>query len=612
MSTTPLSRERELAARFLALPKDRRQRFYAGLTAQGIQLSVLPIPVAPASAEREQLSYAQERLWFLAQLDPDSTAYNMAGALRLRGTPDVSALRRALGTIVARHESLRTRFETHSGVAHAVVADDASMLDAGLWVESDARAEYARDGELALLAWAEREAEVVFDLERGPLLRVHLVRFGEADYGLYVCMHHIVSDGWSLRVLIAELSKSYAHFARGESTAPALPTLAIQYADYATWQRASLEAGERERQLEYWRAQLAGEQRVLALPVDRPRPPVQSQRGAVYNFVLPTELAVGLRRLAQEQAVTLFMLGLAAFKALMHRATGETDLRVGSSIANRSRLETEGLIGFFVNTQVLRSQLFAEQTFTQLLAAVKHSALGAQSHQDLPFEQLVDALAPERTLSHNPLFQVHYDHQGSAYDALRSLAGLAVEPIAREQRSTVFDLMLTTLEQSDGTIAATFTYATDLFDRATIELLAARLTRLLSQVTRAPETQLGQLSLSDPSERAQPIDLRAPAPKLADETTRTWLAAQPAVTRLYVLDANRQPVASGLAGELCFAAEASDERMVATGQLARFRSDGALEISHAACGGDAAGARAAARVCGCELGDRAAAEPCVL
>ncbi|HTU63202.1 MAG TPA: condensation domain-containing protein, partial [Polyangiales bacterium] len=531
MSTTPLSRERELAARFLALPKDRRQKFYAALTQQGIQSNVLPIPLTPACAEREQLSYAQERLWFLAQLEPDSTAYNMAGALRLRGTPDVQALRRALSVIVQRHESLRTRFETEGGVARARICADAEAPLS----ESDARAEYALDGERAVTAWAEREAEIVFDLAQGPLLRVHLVRFGDADFGLYVCMHHIVSDGWSLRVLIAELVSCYDHFAVGASTPPALPELPIQYADYAVWQRAWLEAGERERQLEYWREQLAGASRVLPLPADRPRPPVQSQRGAVHNFVLPVALARELRRLAQEQGVTLFMLGLAAYKALLYRATGEQDLRVGSSIASRNRLETEGLIGFFVNTQVLRTQLAPVLTFTQLLAAVKQTALAAASHQELPFEQLVDALAPERSLAHNPLFQVHYDHQGSAYDALGALAGLSVEPIAREQRGTVFDLMLTTLEQSDGSIAATFTYATDLFDHVTIERLAVRFVKLLTQVSRAPDTTLARLVLSEPSERMGTLAVRDLA--LADDTTRAWFDANAgAAQSIQVLD----------------------------------------------------------------------------
>jgi len=581
MSTTPSSRERELAARFLALPKDRRQRFYAGLTAQGIQLNVLPIPTAPNGAGRERLSYAQERLWFLAQLEPDSTAYNMAGALRLSGTPDVGSLRRALSTVVQRHEALRTRFETHGGVARTRILDvqanasaargeDASLL------ATDARDEYARLGEQAVQAWAEREAEVLFDLARGPLLRMHLVRFGEADYGLYVCMHHIVSDGWSLRVFIAELVRSYEHFVAGASTPPALPELSIQYADYATWQRAWLEAGERERQLEYWRTQLAGELRVLPLPADRPRPAVQSQRGAVLNFAVPSQLASELRLLAQAHGVTMFMLGLAAFKALVFRTTGEGDLCVGSSVANRNRIETEGLIGFFVNTQVLRTQLTPVLSFVQLLAAVKQASLAAQSHQELPFEQLVDALAPERSLAHNPLFQVHYDHQGSGYDALGSLAGLTVTPISREQRSTVFDLMLTTLEQSDGSIAATFSYATDLFDPGTIERLAARFVRLLTQVARAPETAIGRLVLCQADERIAPVALASVA--LADDASRAWVAAHAgSALSLCVLDAGGQLVAPGLAGELYWS-DARADKLVASGQLARFRADGSLEV----------------------------------
>ena len=570
MTTTPTSREHELATRFLALPKERRERFYAGLIQQGIQLSVLPIPPAPPGAAREQLSYAQERLWFLAQLDPESTAYNMAGALRLRGELGVEALRQAVRAIVQRHESLRTRFETVGGVARARVCAEAEAA----FFESDARAEYAREGERVPQLWAAREAEVVLDLATGPLLRVHLVQFASADYGLFVCMHHIVSDGWSLRVLIAELSQAYAHFASGASGEPVLPKLPIQHADYATWQRAWLEAGERERQLQYWREQLAGELHVLPLPADKPRPAVQSQRGAVYNFVLPAALGGELRRLAQEHGVTMFMLGLAAFKALMYRATGQTDLRVGSNIANRNRIETEGLIGFFVNTQVLRTQLLPELSFVQLLAAVKQTALAAQSHQDLPFEQLVDALAPERSLAHNPLFQVHYDHQGSAYDALHALGDVRVEAIARAQRSTVFDLMLTTLEQSDGSIAATFGYATDLFEPSTIERMAGRFTRLLMQVVRAPQTALARLSLCEPAERVGPRALLDLA--VADDASQAWIAANAgAARRLCVLDAGGEPVAPGLVGELHWD---GDDVCLPSGQLARFRGDGALEL----------------------------------
>ncbi|HET8940287.1 MAG TPA: amino acid adenylation domain-containing protein [Polyangiales bacterium] len=602
MSTTTLSRERELAVRFLALPKERRQRFYSGLVAQGIGLNVLPIPPAAAGGEREQLSYAQERLWFLAQLDPDSTAYNMAGALRLRGAPDEAALSRALSAIVQRHEVLRTRFETHAGVARTrvVAAPSAPLL------QSDARAEYARDGEAAVLAWAEREAETVFDLAEGPLLRVHLVRFGEADYGLYVCMHHIVSDGWSLRVFIGEFARCYEHFAMGGAGLPTLPELTIQYADYATWQRAWLEAGERERQLGYWRQQLAGVKNVLRLPIDHARPEAQSQRGAVLQLVLPAEQGRALRKVAQAQGVTLFMLGLAAFKAVLHRATDETDLCVGSNVANRSRIETEVLIGFFVNTQVLRTRLSPEMTFLQLLAAVKQVALAAQTHQELPFEQLVDALSPERSLAHNPLFQVHYDHQGSAYDAVRSLAGLSVGPITREQRSTVFDLMLTTLEQADGSIAATFGYATDLFERATIERFAARFTRVLTQVVRAPDTRLMHLELGDPGEQSASADSSGArremgrlfcdlqkSPVFTDEATRAWIEARRSEhvsQRLYVLDAEQQPVAAGLVGDLYWGgvaaadaeldpwAEHPGERMLDAGQRARFRGDGALEV----------------------------------
>ena len=341
----------KLARRFIGLPLEKRQMFLAALHKEGVDFARFPIPASIEAEDRLALSYAQQRMWFLWQLDPHSGAYNLPGAVRLTGCLNLSALEQAFASLVARHETLRTVF--------ARQADDSLLqvpATAPLVIEQvDFSALPAEERERAVAETAEQQSVLPFDLSTGPLLRVTLLKLAGQEHVLLLTLHHIVSDGWSMNVLIDEFIRCYDAFDAG--TQPQLTPLPIQYSDYALWQRRWLEAGEQARQLAYWQTQLGDEHPVLELPLDHSRPAMPSYRGTRYEFAVQAQLAEQLRSTAQKHNITLFMLLLGAFNALLHRYTGQTDLRVGVPIANRNRAEIEGLIGFFVNTQVLRTQL---------------------------------------------------------------------------------------------------------------------------------------------------------------------------------------------------------------------------------------------------------------
>ena len=401
--------------RFIKLPLDKRKQYLQQMLAEGISPANLPIPELRSGFERLPLSYAQQRQWVLWQMDPQSAAYHIPTVLQLRGALQVSALEAAFAALVDRHESLRTTFTLQD---EQPVQQVHESLPLSLQLDGPVAAE-----QLPQLIAAEIRRP--FDLEHGPLLRLRLLSQGEQDHVLIVTLHHIVADGWSMPLMVEELVQLYQGQLSGSPVE--LPPLAIQYADYAIWQRRWMEAGEQERQLAYWQQQLGGEQPVLELPLDRPRPAVQDLSGARFDIQLDAALTSGLKRLAQEQGVTLFMVLLASFQALLHRYSSQGDIRVGVPAANRTRVETEGLIGFFVNTQVLKAEFAITTTLAELLAQAKRTALEAQAHQDLPFEQLVEALQPERSLSHTPLFQVMFNHQTQTKGATGELAGLRVE-----------------------------------------------------------------------------------------------------------------------------------------------------------------------------------------
>ncbi|WP_422396342.1 amino acid adenylation domain-containing protein [Pseudomonas tolaasii] len=474
------------------MPLDKRKLYLEKMLAQGVSPANLPIPEVQSAFDRVPLSYAQERQWFLWQLEPDSAAYHIPTALRLRGALDLPALQRSFEGLIQRHQSLRTRFVRAHDTTRQVI-DAVVPLQIGL--EHAASAD-----EAALQAWVEGGIRQPFDLEQGPLLRVKLLRVSDEDHVLLVVQHHIVSDGGSMRVMVNELIELYGGYCRNAPVE--LPPLAIQYADYALWQRSWMEAGERERQLAYWVEQLGGEQPVLELPQDHPRPAVQSYRGARCNIPLPQALSQALQTLARAEGATLFMLLLASFQTLLHRYSGSSQVRVGTPTANRNRVETEGLIGFFVNTQILQADFTDSLTFTELLQQVKQRALAAQAHQDLPFEQLVEALAPERSLSRNPLFQVMFNHQRAARQSgpARQLPGLSVEGVAWETQVAQLDLTLEVHEADDG-LSASFIYATDLFEASSIERMAQHWLALLQGIVDAPDRAVGELALLSAAEQ---------------------------------------------------------------------------------------------------------------
>jgi len=466
------------------------------LTPAPVPVEVTPKEVATPELAQHALSFAQERLWFLAKLDPTSSAYHVAGAVRLRGALDRGALEQALGLLVARHDVLRTRFIERDGRPLAVV--DSGPAESPLASIRVLATETSAAQLQHALELAQQEAERRFDLARGPLLRVTLLELAQDDCVLAIALHHIIADGWSLNLFLAELARSYAAFRKG--VVPALEPLPMRYVDYARWQRELLAGPERERQLAYWKQQLGSEHEPLALPSDRPRARVQSHRGARIVLRLPVDTTRALRTLAREEDTTLYAVLLSALQVLLVRDSGQRDVRVGVSIANRPSVETEGLLGFFVNSLVLRGELAPRLGFRALVAQVSRALFAAQEHADLPFEQLVDALSPRRSLSHNPLFQVLYNHQKRARGAF-VLPDVEVQELAPRVRSTQFDLGLYTEENEAGELSASFVYATDLFDGATMERMAARFVRLLEALTRQPDSAVDDVSLLSAAER---------------------------------------------------------------------------------------------------------------
>jgi len=480
----------KLARRFIGLPLEKRRTFLAALDKEGVDFSGFPIPQGVEAEDRQALSYAQQRMWFLWQLEPESGAYNLPGAVRLKGVLNLPALEQAFASLVARHETLRTVFQRQTDNSLLQVPSDTVLRIA----QQDFSTLPADAREQAVRHAASEQSMRPFDLSSGPLLRVELLKLDDEEHVLLLTLHHIVSDGWSMNVLIDEFIRCYDAFEAG--LAPQLPELPIQYSDYALWQRRWLEAGEQARQLAYWQAQLGDEHPVLELPIDHPRPAMPSYRGTRYEFAVAPALAEQLRSTAQRHNITLFMLLLGAFNVLLHRYTGHTDIRVGVPIANRNRAETEGLIGFFVNTQVLRNELHGQTRVDELLRSIKEAALGAQAHQDLPFERLVEALKLERSLSHTPLFQVMYNHQPQVADiaSIRTASGLELSMLEWQSRTTQFDLTLDTWEKA-GTLHAALTYADDLFDASTVERMARHWTRLLQGMVADPQALVGELPL---------------------------------------------------------------------------------------------------------------------
>jgi len=478
-----------------------------------------PPPITPVARDGAlPLSFAQERLWFLDQLAPANPFYNVPTVLRLGGALRPSVLARALTELVRRHETLRTVFPAAAGRPRQRIREPRPVPLPVVDLSSLAPA----DRDRAVRRCTADEVRRPMDLAAGPLLRAGLLRLASDDHVLLLTKHHIVFDGWSLGVLVREAGALYDAFLGGLPSH--LPELPIQYADFAHWQRQWLEGEVGERQMAFWRGVLGEDPPPpLALPVDRSRPAVQRFRGARRPLAVAAPVTTALERLARRCGATLFMVLHAAFKVLLHRLSGQDDLVVGMPIAGRTRPETEGLIGFFVNSLAIRTRIDPDQGFAELVEVVREQALAAYAHQDLPFERLVEELNPERSMGHNPLFQVVFVLQNAPVPPL-ALPGLTVAPQPLPVSSSLFDLKLD-LWQLDGGLRGFVSYDSDLFDATTAARTARRFESLLTLVAESPERAVGRLVLVSPAERHQVlVEWRSGPPSAGEEPRATTLA----------------------------------------------------------------------------------------
>jgi hypothetical protein len=444
------------------------------------------------------LSFAQQRLWFLCQLQPGTVAYNVPAVMRMPGPVNVRALEWTINEIVRRHAVLRTTFVSQGGEPVQVIAPELKLLLPANDLERFSGPEQEQETQRL----AAEEAQQVFDLSRGPLLRIRLLRLAAQDHLLLLTLHHIVADGWSLGILFRELTILYEAACQGKAS-PLAP-LPIQYADFAQWQRRWLRGERLAAEVQYWRERLAGAPAALALPTDRPRPAVQSYAGAMHLFQCSRTVTEKLVQISAEVGGTLFMVLLAAFKVLLYRYTGQVDLVVGTPIANRNRTELEGLIGFFVNTVALRTDLSGNPSFLEVVHRVKEVTLGAYEHQDLPFEKLVEELQPTRSLAHAPLFQIVFGIQNNPTLEQPSSAAEAAQDtsLAMPQvhsATAKMDLTWQTAQTPNGLIGG-IEYSTDLFDEATVARMANRFVSVLEQVTEDPQRRLSEFQLLGDSE----------------------------------------------------------------------------------------------------------------
>lgn len=439
------------------------------------------------------LSFAQQRLWVLAQLEPDSAAYNIPIALRVTGSLDVAALERSFNEVVRRHEALRTTFQSLNGVPAQVIAPPSAwsvpLIDLQ-HLPADGR-------DQAAIRLAVVEAQRPFDLRYGPLLRVSLIRLGPTEHVLLVTLHHIVSDAWSAHVLVREVTALYDAFVKGHPSP--LSELPLQYADFSRWQAAWLTGSVLERDVEYWKTSLGGELPILELPADRARPAVQSSRGAMVTSTVPAALSAEVAALSRRTGATLYMTLLAGFFILLYRTTGQSDVIVGTPVANRTRTETEGLIGFFVNTLAIRTRLSGRSTPAEVIAGVREACLDAYAHQDTPFEKLVDVLHPRRDIGRSPIFQAMFDLQNAPASEL-NVRGLEFEPIEIDTTTAKFDLSMT-VQETDGGLVVSIEYNSDLFEASTIERLLGRYQNVLAGLTGDLRATVGSIGLLSEEER---------------------------------------------------------------------------------------------------------------
>jgi amino acid adenylation domain-containing protein len=475
--------------------KEKKELLALLLEEEGFNLDKPPVITPREGGEVAPLSFAQQRLWFLDLLEPGSIAYNTPAAFRLFGPINVKALKLSLKEILRRHDVLRTTFTTAGDQPVQVISSSLTLTVQVVDLQDLLATE--RESEVQRLAT--EEAQRPFDLSQGPLLRATLLKLNEEDHVLLLTMHHIVSDGWSMGIFFRELSILYEAFSAGKP-AP-LAELAIQYTDFAVWQRQWLQGDVLETQLAYWRQQLDGAAPALELPTDRPRPAVQTQRGAIEALALSKEVTDALQVMSRREGVTLFMTLLAAFKTLLYRLTGQKDTIVGTPIANRTLPELEGLIGFFVNTLVMRTDLSGQPSFRELLGRVRETTLGAFDHQDLPFEKLVEALHPERDMSRTPLFQIMFAIQNMPAEELQ-LPGLTLSAFAIESITVRFDIEILLRKKPEG-LSGRVVYNTDLFDDATIARLMGHYETLLESIVADPDQRISDVQILTDTERQQ-------------------------------------------------------------------------------------------------------------
>ena len=504
------------------------ERVAAAMASAG-SVATPPIAKAPEGAPRV-LSFAEERLWFIDQLAPGDPSYVVPLAIHLGGALDADALDRAIVEVVRRHEVLRTTYAAVDGSPAPIVreAPDHILAQSGLRHLPEGEREAAARRAIAV------EATRAFDLATGPLVRARLIELGDDAHMLLVSMHHIVTDAWSTGVLSREITALYEAFSRGMPSP--LAELLIQYADYAAWQRAWLAGEVFDAQLAYWRDRLGGAPRALEIPTDRPRPPVPSHRGGRLRIALPEPLSAAIKKLSRERGATLFMTLLAGLYALLHRWSGQRDIVIGTPIAGRTRAETEGLIGLFINTLALRAELPEGATFAELIASARDAALGAYAHQDMPFERLVQELAPERDLGRSPIFQVVFVLQNAPVEPI-AIAGTSRRGLAADTGTAKFDLTIALSEGARG-IAGTIEYATDLFDEATVARFASHFEVLLGGVVSAPDAPLADIPILPDEERRRVVALGS--------ATRTEYPRDATIHALFEAEAARAPGATAV------------------------------------------------------------------
>ena len=466
------------------------------LTQNSTKLEIPTIQPIPRNKQPLALSWAQERLWFLNQLEGASSTYNIPGAYRVSGNLDIDSLQLTLSEIVRRHEVLRTSFPTQNSKPTQVI-NPQTTININI---VDLQELEPTERETIVLQEVQKEAVTPFNLEANlPLIRCSLLQLSTTEYVFLLTMHHIVSDGWSIGVLIQELSSLYQAFTKGEASP--LPELPIQYADFAVWQRQYLSGEILETQLNYWKENLADAPELLQLPTDRPRPTVQTYQGTTQSWTIETELTEKLQAISRKNGATLFMTLLAAFATLLYRYSGQSDILIGSPIANRNRSEIESLIGFFVNTLVLRTGFVDNPSFEELLAQVRETTLKAYQYQDVPFEQVVEALQPQRSLSYSPIFQVMFILQNAPMSDVE-LPDVNLSLIKQQNTTAKFDLTLDVTETESGLVGK-WEYNTDLFDSSTIERMAGHFQNLLSAIVENPAQKVSELPILSAAEHHQ-------------------------------------------------------------------------------------------------------------